>query len=181
VKAVLDTCVLFPTVMRAMLLGAARLGHFTPLWSARILEEWRRAAVKLGPLGQQQAMGEIALLRSDWPKAELAPAPGVEARLWLPDPADIHVLATAVSGSADVIITLNAKDFPRRELAEEGLARIDPDRFLHDFWLSDPAGLEGVGTEVLSEANRLSGSVWEMRGLMKKARLPRLGKALVRV
>ena len=38
-KIVLDTCVIYPTVMREMLLGVARLGHFTPLWSARILEE----------------------------------------------------------------------------------------------------------------------------------------------
>lgn len=178
-RAVLDTCVLFPTVMRAMLLGAARLGHFSPLWSARILEEWRRAAAKLGPDGPVQAAGEIALLRAQWPRAELPPAPGLEARLWLPDPGDIHVLAVAASGSADAIITLNAKDFPRRELAGEGLQRIDPDRFLYDQWLSDPAGLKSVGMAVLAEANRLSGDHWQLRGLMKKARLPRLGKALM--
>ncbi len=178
-KVVLDTCVLFPTVMRAMLLGAAGLGHFTPLWSARILEEWYRASIKLGPVGQVQAGAEIALLRSQWPKAELPPAKGIEARLWLPDPADIHVLATAVSGSADAIITMNAKDFPRRELSDQGLLRIDPDSFLHGFWLNDQAGLEGVGATVLGEANRLSGKGWDMRGLMKKARLPRLGKALI--
>jgi len=177
-RAVLDTCVLFPTVMRAMLLGAARLGHFTPLWSGRILEEWQRASVKLGPTGPAQAAGEIALLRADWPDGELAATPGLEARLWLPDPNDIHVLALAVSGSADAIITLNAKDFPRGELAGQGLERIDPDRFLYEFWLSDPSGLQGVGATVLQEANRLSGDRWEMRGLMKKARLPRLGKAL---
>ena len=177
-KAVLDTCVLFPTVMRAMLLGAARLGHFTPLWSARILEEWQRASVKLGPTGPVQAAGEIALLRADWPDAELAATLGIEARLWLPDPNDIHVLALAVSGSADAIITLNAKDFPRGELADQGLARIDPDRFLYEFWLSDRSGMQGVGELVLKEANRLSGDRWDMRGLMKKARLPRLGKAL---
>jgi predicted nucleic acid-binding protein len=180
VKAVLDTCVLFPTVMRAMLLGTARLGHYTPLWSARILEEWQRAAVKLGPTGPAQAAGEVALLRADWPKAELAASPGLEARLWLPDPNDIHVLASAVSGSADAIITLNAKDFPRGELAAQGLARIDPDRFLYEFWLSDPSGLQAVGQSVLDEANRLSGDCWDMRGLMKKARLPRLGKALAK-
>lgn len=177
-RVVLDTCVLFPTVMRAMLLGAARLGHFTPLWSARILEEWLRATRKIGPEGPAQAAAEIALLRSKWPDAELPPAPGIEARLWLPDEADIHVLAIAVSGSADAIITLNARDFPRRELAEQGLERIDPDGFLYGFWLKDSAGLESVGAEILAEANRLSGGGWELRGLMKKARLPRLGKAL---
>lgn len=177
-KIVLDTCVLYPTVMREVLLGAARLGHFTPLWSARILEEWARAAVKLGPEGEAQARAEIAMLRVNWPKGELRPAPGLEARLWLPDPGDIHVLAVAVAGSADAILTLNAADFPRRELSEQGLERIDPDTFLHRLWQDDPAGIAGVASRVLAEANRLSGRVWDMRGLMKKARLPRLGKAL---
>ncbi|MFC3615048.1 RSP_2648 family PIN domain-containing protein [Lutimaribacter marinistellae] len=177
-RAVLDTCVIYPTVMREMLLGAAGLGHFTPLWSARILEEWARAAVKLGPDGEAQARAEIAITRTAWPQAEVAPAPGVQARLWLPDPADIHVLATAVAGSADTIVTLNRADFPRNLLAEEGLDRIDPDTMLMQFWQDAPEGIEALGSKVLGEANRLSGREWEMRPLLKKARLPRLAKAL---
>ncbi|MBT3140849.1 PIN domain-containing protein [Phaeobacter gallaeciensis] len=177
-KVVLDTCVLFPTVMREMLMGVADLGHFTPLWSTRILGEWARAAVKLGPTGTMQAEAEIALLRAAWPAAELPPAPGVEARLWLPDPADVHVLATAISGSADLIVTLNAKDFPRRTLSEEGLDRIDPDAFLCNFWREDPESVALIGAKVLAEARRLSGDAWDMRPLLKKARLPRLAKAL---
>lgn len=177
-RIVLDTCVLYPTVMREMLLGAARLGRFTPLWSARILEEWARAARKMGPDGEAQARGEIALVRAGWPGAELPPAPGLEARLWLPDAADIHVLAVAVAGSADAILTLNAADFPRRDLAEQGLARFDPDGFLHRLWQEDPTGIAGVADPVLEAANRLSGQSWQMRGLLKKARLPRLAKAL---
>ncbi len=179
-KAVLDTCVIYPTVMREMLLGAARTGHFTPLWSARILEEWARAAIKLGPAGEAQARAEIALTRAAWPEAEVAPAAGIEARLWLPDPADVHVLATAIAGSADLIVTLNRRDFPRNILAEEGLDRIDPDTLLVQFWQDAPADIEAVGEKVLDEANRLSAERWEMRGLLKKARLPRLGKALSR-
>ena len=50
-RFVLDTCVLFPTVMREMLLGAANITGWTPLWSGRILEEWARAARKIGPIG----------------------------------------------------------------------------------------------------------------------------------
>ncbi|KUJ80811.1 hypothetical protein AVO45_07200 [Ruegeria marisrubri] len=179
-RAVLDTCVIYPTVMREMLLGAAELGHFTPLWSSRILGEWARAARKLGPEGEAQAEAEIALTRAKWPKAELEPAPGLERRLWLPDAADIHVLAVAIAGSADAIITVNARDFPKHILAEEGLARLDPDSLLHGFWAKDPEGIRAVAERVLSEANRLSGDQWSMRGLMKKARLPRLGKALER-
>ncbi|UWQ80663.1 PIN domain-containing protein [Leisingera sp. S132] len=177
-KLLLDTCVLYPTVMREMLLGAARLGHFTPLWSARILGEWERAAVKLGPAGAAQAKAEIALIRAGWPKAEIAPAPGIESRLWLPDSADTHVLAAAIAGHADAIVTVNNKDFPRHTLAEEGLERLGPDELLYGIWLQDNAGMEALGAEVLAEANRLSGGSWEIRPLLKKARLPRLAKAL---
>ncbi|WP_108858377.1 RSP_2648 family PIN domain-containing protein [Ruegeria sp. Alg231-54] len=177
-KAVLDTCVIYPTVMREMLLGAAKLGHFTPVWSARILEEWARAARKLGPTGEAQARAEIALAQANWPKAEFPAATNVEQRLWLPDSADIHVLATAVASSADVIVTVNAKDFPRNILSEEGLDRRDPDGLLHSFWQSDPDGMSDTANRVLAEANRLSGDQWTLRPLMKKARLPRLGKAL---
>ena len=177
---VLDACVLYPTVMREMLLGAARAGCFEPIWSARILEEWARAAARLDPAQEVQARGEIALTRAAFPDAERAPAPGVEARLWLPDAADIHVLATAVASSADGIVTLNAKDFPRGLLAEEGLLRQDPDALMMGFWDERPEDIERVAQTVLDEARRLSGQDWDMRGLLKKARLPRLGKTLGR-
>ncbi|MFD1341390.1 RSP_2648 family PIN domain-containing protein [Litorisediminicola beolgyonensis] len=177
-KVLLDTCVLYPTVMREVLLGVASTGAFTPLWSARILEEWRRAARKLGPQGMAQAESEIARLRIDWPCAEVPAAPGLEARLWLPDPSDVHVLAAAVSGSADVILTLNAQDFPRGTLAEEGLSRADPDGFLLGHFQARPELVTSVCDRVLAEARRLSGEPWEMRPLLKKAKLPRLAKAV---
>ncbi len=177
-KLLLDTCVIYPTVMREMLLGVAAEGVYQPYWSARIIEEWQRAAIKLGPDGVAQAGTEAALLKARWPKAELATSPGLEARLWLPDPADVHVLAVAISGSTDGIITLNKKDFPQNILGEEGLSRLEPDGFLHGVWSAQPDVVQDVATRVLDTANRLSGKQWEMRSLMKKARLPRLGKAL---
>lgn len=177
-RILIDTCVLYPTVMREMVLGVAGTGAFEPVWSARILEEWARAARKLGPDGKAQAQGEIALLRANWPNAERPAAPQVEKRLWLPDPADIHVLAVAVQSGADSIMTLNAKDFPRQTLAEEGLERIDPDGHLMSLWLQDPDPVREVAALVLQTARQLSGQDWAMRPLLKKARLPRLAKAL---
>lgn len=177
-RILIDACVLYPTVMREMVMGAARVGVFEPLWSARLLEEWARAAIKLGPEGEAQARAEIALLRAAWPKAEVPPSPGVAERLYLPDENDVHVLAAAITGHADIIMTLNAKDFPRGTLAEEGLARVDPDSYLHGVWLAQPELIVQVADSVLEEARRLSGQPWEMRSLLKKARLPRLAKAL---
>lgn len=177
-KILIDANVLYPTVMREVVLGVAREGLFTPLWSARILEEWARAAQKLGPEGAAQARGEIALLRSAWPAAEVQYAPELEARLWLPDTNDLHVLAAAIAGHAEAIMTVNAKDFPRHILAEEGLSRIDPDGYLIQCHAAHPEVTTKVATRVLDQACVLSGEAWSMRALMKKARLPRLGRVL---
>lgn len=177
-KAVLDACVLYPTVLREILIGCAARGLYTPLWSARILEEWARATVKLGPGAEIIARGEVAALRARFPKAEIGPAPGIEARLWLPDPNDIHVLAAAIAGSADLIVTFNAQDFPRATLTEEGLDRRDPDQFLLGLLSQAPDMVSNVVEATRVEAERLSGTAQPLRALMKRARLPRLGKAL---
>ena len=177
-KALLDACVLYPSVMRQMLLGAAAEGLYTPLWSARILEEWARATRKLGPEAETLARGEVALARTAFPRAEVAQWEGAARRLYLSDENDIHVLAAAVTGGADLIVTMNARDFPRHVLAEEGLMRADPDGFLWRLWSDHPDALARVAAQVQTEAERLSGEAWPIRRLMKKARLPRLGKAL---
>ncbi|SLN44123.1 hypothetical protein AQS8620_01758 [Aquimixticola soesokkakensis] len=177
-KLLLDACVLYPTVMREILLKVAGRGLFTPLWSARILEEWARAARKIGPTGEAQARGEVALVRAAFPKAEVAVHAGLENRLHLPDEDDIHVLAAAIAGHADAIITLNNKDFPRHLLQAEGLARRDPDGLLWEFWSDAPDLVSAAVEEVRGEAERLSGQAWTPRALLKKARLPRLAKAI---
>ena len=177
-KVLLDACVLYPTVMREMLLGVAAEGLYEPLWSPRILEEWARAAAKLGPGQETLARGEIALVAARWPRASVTPRQGDMARLWLPDRHDVHVLAAAIAGSADLLLTLNTGDFPRRTLAEEGLKREVPDLFLRDLFDAAPDAVANVGRKVRAEAERLSGEPWPIRKLMKKARLPRLGRAL---
>lgn len=180
-RAVLDACVLYPTVMREMLFGAARAGLFQPIWSERLLEEWALTGAKFGAEVEAQARGEIAMAQAAFPKACQKTRPGIEERLWLPDPGDLHVLALAVSSSADAVVTANAKDFPRHILAEEGLSRADPDGLLQGFTEAQPEIMSEVGGKVLATARRLSGEDWSLRALMRKARLPRTGKALERL
>ncbi len=179
-RVMLDACVLYPTVMREMLLGCAKAGLFEARWSPRILEEWARAAGKLGDAEEVWARGEIASLRALFPKAEVRFDDDFARQFWLPDPADVHVLAASVAGSCDGILTMNAKDFPKNILDEEALMRWDPDGFLLMLWADAPQVVSQVAEKVLAEANRLSDQPWTMRALMKKARLPRLAKTLDR-
>ena len=177
-RVLIDACVLFPTVMREVVTGAAAAGLFEARWSDRILEEWARATIKLGPGAETIARGEIATLTARFPRAIVPVNAGVEQRLWLPDENDIHVLAAAVAGHCDAILTVNTKDFPKNLLAEEGVDRLDPDIFLYRLWLEHPDQMQAVGDAVLAQARALSADPWTMRSLLKKARLPRLAKAL---
>lgn len=180
-RVLLDANVLYPTVMREVCLGCAGLGLFEPLWSARILEEWARAAARLGPEGEAVARAEVAAARQSFPHAEVRVPEGAERRLWLPDPDDVHVLAAAVAGSADAILTANARDFPRGVLAGEGLVRLDPDYFLSGLAEGAPEAVGGVVDASVAEARRLSGEGWTRRSLLRKARLNLLARTLTRL
>ncbi|MBZ0127658.1 MAG: PIN domain-containing protein [Rhodobacteraceae bacterium] len=177
-RVLLDACVLYPTVMRDILTGVAARGLFTPLWSARILEEWARAVARNLPDQAEIARAEIALLRADWPDAEVAVTASDEAGLFLPDENDLHVLAAAIAGRAQVLLTLNLGDFPTRVLAAQGILRRDPDGFLFGLWQDRPDIVAGVCETVRRRAEAASGQPQPMRKLLKRAGLPRLGKAL---
>ncbi len=177
-RLMLDACVLFPTVQRELLLGAAAAGLYRPLWTARILEEWARAVRKLGPGAEAVARAEIALLRAAFSAAEVAEAPQIARRLHLPDENDLHVLAAAIAAGADGIVTVNAADFPRGTLAAEGLARRDPDGLLWDFASHAPEAMARVAETVRARAEAVSGQPQPLKPLLKRARLNRLARLL---
>ncbi len=177
-KLTLDACVLFPTVMREVLLAVAAQGLFTPIWSDRILGEWQRAAARFGPDAEAEALVAIARAQEGFPTARIKPQPGLEARLHLPDDNDIHVFATAIAGNADAIVTLNAKDFPRGTLQAEGLTRRDPDGLLWELWSHEPDAVNAALERVRSTASRLSGEDKPLQPLLKRAKLTRLARAL---
>lgn len=175
-RLLLDANVLLPSILRELLLGAAAEGRFVPLWSARILEEWARATRRLPEGAEAVARAEIAALRSAWPEAEIAPDPDLEARLSLPDPHDIHVLAAAISGGADAILTRNRADFPPRALGRHGILLREPDGFLCE--LHAERDLRSVVEAMRARTEAAGSRPQALRPLLKRAGLPRLGKVL---
>jgi hypothetical protein len=57
---------------------------------------------------------------------------GLEATVTLPDPDDRHVVAAALRGRADAIITTNIRHYPTDTLEPLGIEVIHPDNFLLD-------------------------------------------------
>lgn len=176
-KAVLDACVLYPTVLREILIAAAESGLYVPVWSARILAEWAHAAARLGPDQAAVAGAEIALLRAAWPGAEAADDGDRAAGYDWPDPADRHVAEAALDAGAGVIVTANLRDFPRRAMAGLGLTPLHPDEFLLKLHRHD-APLVAAAVRAAHDKAQALGGPMPLRDLMARSRLPRLGKAL---
>ncbi|WBU65056.1 RSP_2648 family PIN domain-containing protein [Paracoccus aerodenitrificans] len=177
--AVLDACVLFPTILREILTDAAEEGLYRAVWSERILREWTRAAARPGPVDADIASAEAAALRDRFPDAAIEADEDLARGLDLPDPADRHVVAAAMQAEADQIVTFNLRDFPRPAMSAAGLRAIHPDAFLTGLWAENPDILAGIVVNTHAKAIRL-GSEMELRSMLKRARLPRLGKALTR-
>lgn len=129
--ALLDANVLYPAPMRDLFLQLAVTDLFRAKWSADIHREWIDALLKNQPWRDRQ---KLERTRDQMDRATRdALVVGYEAilpSLTLPDPDDRHVLAAAIVGRCDVIVTQNLRDFPDDALASYGIEAQHPDDFL---------------------------------------------------
>jgi len=134
--ALLDACVLYPIAVADALMSLATEGLFAAKWTTLIESEWMRSLEADRPdlegrLGTRRDSMRDAVL--DWevpPVAWQALAKSLE----LPDPGDVHVLAAAIAGHADCIVTANTRDFPQDVISPYGIEVVDPDTFLVNQW-----------------------------------------------
>lgn len=73
-----------------------------------------------------------------FPEACVTGYADLEKGLKLPDQGDRHVLAAAITTSAQVIVTENLKDFPSEALAPFDIDAISADEFIFDAIELDP-------------------------------------------
>lgn len=128
-RAVLDTSVLLSAERRPLLFLAAA-GAYKIIWSEFIAEELRR---KMKDIGWSQTSSE-ALVDALIELAELVDYRQIEGgnfEEWLRDPDDHPIMATAIIGKADFLVTWNTKDFPpKRRFAD--ITIITPDAFIRN-------------------------------------------------
>ena len=143
--ALLDTCVLWPSLQRDFLLSLAVEGIYRPLWSAAVLEELaEHETQKLVRRGEEPAQAAVRTrhlleqMRRRFNDAEVQGWEGLEGTFGLPDPDDEHVVAAAVVGGAGAIVTHNMDDFPADRMPA-GLKVLQPAVFAYHTVALDPA------------------------------------------
>ncbi len=144
--AVYDACVLYPAPLRDLLIRAAATDLFRARWTDTIHQEWvRNVLAKRPDLSEEKLRRTVELMNESVPDCLVTNHEPLIESLVLPDPDDRHVLAAAVRCDADVIVTMNLKDFPAEILAQYDIEAQHPDVFLsHLFDLNASAFCRAV-------------------------------------
>ena len=130
-RALLDACVLYPAPVRDLLLTLAGSRLYEPLWSREIQNEWKRNLLANRPdLSEDQLNWTIGRMNNSFRGANVAGYEPYISSITLPDVDDRHVVAAAIKGNADVIVTFNLKDFPVSEIEPLGIEVVHPDNFV---------------------------------------------------
>jgi hypothetical protein len=135
-----DACVLYPAPLRDLLMRLALTDLYRARWTDMIHDEWTRNLLKQRPDLQIEDLARTRSLMNSHVRDCLVTGfehliPSIE----LPDADDRHVVAAAIHGGANLIVTFNLKDFPPDKLARYNLTAQHPDDFIFDLLDLDAA------------------------------------------
>lgn len=178
--ALLDACVLYPMAMADALMSLATAGLFAAKWTTRIEAEWIRSLEENRP----DLQGRLDYRREQM--REAVPDWEVDEQAWticargleLPDPDDVHVLASALAGHADCIVTANLKDFPAEVVAQLGIEVIHPDQFIVAQWDLDQLVAVAAFKRMRTRWKKPQASAEDFAAAMERGGLPATAQRL---
>jgi hypothetical protein len=171
--AVLDACVLYPAPLRDLLLWLALSGVYRPRWTETIHEEWMGSLLKERPdLARDRLERTRELMNGAVPDCLIEGFEGLIVGLSLPDPDDRHVLAAAIHGGAETIVTYNLTDFPVMALAAHGILVQHPDEFIAHLLDLDPTAVCAAAKKQRESLRNPPKTVEEYLGTLASLSLP---------
>jgi PIN domain len=158
--ALLDTCVLWPSLQRDFLLSLAVEGLYRPVWSSVILDELEyEEATKRIARGEDEstatcrAIDLVSQMRTAFADAEAFGWEALDGTYGLPDTNDEHVVAAAFTAGAGVIVTHNLKDFPADKLPR-GIDALAPRQFAENTVALNPGRAWAALDKIASRSGR---------------------------
>ncbi len=171
-KLFLDANVLYTALLRDLVLRLAVERVCQIHWSAEVQYEWKRHLVDDAGYAEAVITRTQARMDAAFPQAQVTGYEGLIPELFLPDPADRHVLAAAMQVRASVLVTFNLKDFPPKVLAEYGLLPLHPDVLLPRLWAESPDGFRQALKQLLSALKAPPMSLEDIATALAKLQMP---------
>lgn len=137
--ALLDACVLYSAPLRDLLMWLAIEGVYAPKWSEMIHTEWIQNLLEARPdLLPERLDRTRKLMNARSPDALVTDFEHHIPNITLPDADDRHIVAAAITGNCDVIVTFNLKDFPDAALTQYQMTAVHPDNFILQCFIDSP-------------------------------------------
>jgi predicted nucleic acid-binding protein len=128
--ALIDACVLYSAPVRDLVVRLAQAEVVRARWTTDIHEEWTRNVLRNNPQISRTRLERTRSLMDQAVRDCLVTGyRDLIDSLVLPDPDDRHVLAAAIQGDAETIVTFNLADFPRDVLSQYHIQAVHPDEF----------------------------------------------------
>lgn len=145
--ALIDACCLAGGLRRNILLSLAEAGLYRVKWSEKILIETGIAIAKITER-KADVPKQINIMKAAFDDAMIDDFSTIESALrqgQMKDPDDAHVIAAAIRGGVDVIVTDNIKDFSKATLDLYGIEAMTADDFIADcFDLNEVVAMSAI-------------------------------------
>lgn len=138
ITALIDANILFSPTLRDLFIEMSCDQLFHARWTEKIHDEWTSAVKKQRPDIPSEILEEMrCLINSSVPDCLISDYEALISDITLPDENDRHVLAAAIAGQCNFIVTRNIRDFPRKRLKEYDIQALAPHEFIKFFSLDD--------------------------------------------
>ncbi|WP_036487002.1 PIN domain-containing protein [Myxosarcina sp. GI1] len=128
---VYDACVLYPNVLRDLLMELAVRDLVRAKWTEQIHREWLENLSRNRPEIPIEKLYRLRdLMNANVRDCLVVDYEALIPTLNLPDSNDRHILAAAIKADAEVIVTTNLKDFPESELTKYKIEAQHQDTFI---------------------------------------------------
>lgn len=150
-----DANVLYPSLLRDVLIRVAQRGMVRARWTERILDEVFTNLVSNRPeLDRTKLARTRELMNASVRDVLIEGYEPLIPTVNLPDENDRHVVAAAIRAQAQMVVTTNLRDFPSEELSKWNIEAKHPDDFLVDQFHLDAIALHVILQQIADSAHR---------------------------
>lgn len=150
-----DANVLYPSLLRDVLIRVAQRGMVRARWTERILDEVFLNLVSNRPdLDRTKLARTRELMNASVRDVLIEGYEPLIPTVNLPDENDRHVVAAAIRAQAQMVVTTNLRDFPSEELSKWNIEAKHPDDFLVDQFHLDAIALHVILQQIADSAHR---------------------------
>ena len=145
--ALYDASVLQPGSLRDLLVRLGQSGLFQAKWTEAIIQEAFAAVIDGQPEIEQRLERTRHLIAKTIPDVAVKGYERLIPSLELPNSNDRDVLAAAIACNAQVIVTVNPRNYPEEEIARYSIEAQTPDEFVINVFELDPARVSNIVQE----------------------------------